>query len=58
MGKTLTKVIPIKSPIQIELDLNLWVETEHVDIVNTQVFTHDNKQFLLVTYRKNTLFKF
>lgn len=57
MGMTLSKVFTIESPIQIELALNKWVKREQVDILNSCVFNHENKQFLLVTYHKNTLFK-
>jgi hypothetical protein len=55
MRKTKTKVFTIESPIQIELALNSWVEKERASILGTSVFTHENKQMLLVTYCKNYL---
>lgn len=58
MRKTLTKVVKIESPIQIEIKLNHWVEKDKVTILDTTTFTHDNAQYLLVTYSKNTFCNF
>ncbi len=55
MRKTKTKVFAIESPTQIEAVLNDWVVEKRVVILGTSVFTHENKQMLLVTYCKNYL---
>ena len=55
MRKTKTKVFTIESPTQIEAVLNDWVVKKRVVILGTSVFTHENKQMLLVTYCKNYL---
>ena len=55
MRKTKTKVFTIESPTQIETVLNDWVVEKSVVILGTSVFTHENKQMLLVTYCKNYL---
>ena len=55
MRKTKTKVFTIESPTQIEAVLNDWVVGKRVVILGTSVFTHENKQMLLVTYCKNYL---
>ena len=55
MRKTKTKVFTIESPTQIEAVLNDWVVEKRVVILGTSVFTHENKQMLLVTYCKNYL---
>ena len=55
MRKTKTKVFTIESPTQIEAVLNDWVVEKRVVILSTSVFTHENKQMLLVTYCKNYL---
>lgn len=55
MRKTKTKVFAIESPTQIETVLNNWVVEKRVVILGTSVFTHENKQMLLVTYCKNYL---
>ena len=58
MRKTMTRVIEIKSPIQIEVELNHWVEKEKVAILGTSTFTHKDSQYLLVTYSKNSFCNF
>ena len=58
MRKTMTRVIEIKSPIQIEVDLNHWVEKEKVAILDTTHFEFDNKKYVLVTYSKNSFCNF
>ena len=58
MRKTLTKVVKIESQIQIEIELNHWVEKDKVSILDTTTFTYDNAQYLLVTYSKNTFCNF
>lgn len=58
MRKTLTRVVRIESPMQIEVELNHWVEKDKVSILDTTTFTYDNKQYLLVTYSKNTFCNF
>lgn len=58
MRKTLTKVVKIESPIQIEVDLNYWVEKEKVAILDTTHFEFDNKKYVLVTYSKNAFCNF
>ena len=54
----MTRVIEIKSPIQIEVELNHWVEKEKVTILDTTHFEFDNKKYALVTYSKNAFCNF
>ena len=54
----MTRVIEIKSPIQIEVELNHWVEKEKITILGTSTFTHKDSQYLLVTYSKNSFCNF
>lgn len=58
MRSPLYKVVKIESPIQIEIELNHWVEKDKVTILDTTTFTYDNKQYLLVTYSKNAFCNF
>lgn len=58
MRNPLYKVVKIESPIQIEIELNHWVEKDKVTILDTTTFTYDNKQYLLVTYSKNAFCNF
>lgn len=58
MRKTKTKTFIIKSPSRIETVLNKWIEKERVNILHTNVFTHNEKQVLLVVYCKNNLCNF
>lgn len=54
----MTRVIEIKSPLSIEVDLNYWVEKEKVVILDTTHFEFDNKKYALVTYSKNAFCNF
>ena len=58
MRKTLTRVVRIESPMQIEIELNHWVEMEKITILGTSTFTHKDSQYLLVTYSKNSFCNF
>lgn len=58
MRKTLTRVVRIESPMQIEIELNHWVEKDKITILDTTAFAYDNKQYLLVTYSKNAFCNF
>lgn len=54
----MTRVIEIKSPMQIEIELNHWVEKEKVAILDATHFEFDNKKYVLVTYSKNAFCNF
>lgn len=58
MRNPLYKVVKIESPMQIEIELNHWVEKEKVAILDTTHFEFDNKKYVLVTYSKNAFCNF
>ena len=58
MRNPLYKVVKIESPMQIEIELNHWVEKEKVAILDATHFEFDNKKYVLVTYSKNAFCNF
>lgn len=58
MRNPLYKVVKIESPMQIEIELNHWVEKDKVVILDTTHFEFDNKKYVLVTYSKNAFCNF